>query len=144
MKVASRRRGDLGWPTMGSSARGRAGDRPSSRSRRRPTHGETSTRARRDAGPGRGTGRRPGRPSLAEATRTLILRLARENCGGDTSGFTGNGRSSAFDGFRAHLPTSRRGCRAAPRALHSGHGDDSATRPTSGGPGQREEDKKHA
>ena len=27
----------------------------------------------------RGTGRRPGRPSLAEATRALILRLAREN-----------------------------------------------------------------
>src|SRR4029450_8285341 len=27
----------------------------------------------------RGAGRRPGRPSLAEATRALILRLAREN-----------------------------------------------------------------
>ena len=27
----------------------------------------------------RGAGRRPGRPSLAEATRVVILRLAREN-----------------------------------------------------------------
>jgi hypothetical protein len=44
MKVASRRRAALCWPTMGSSARGRAGDRPSCRRHRRPTHGETSTR----------------------------------------------------------------------------------------------------
>jgi 4-amino-4-deoxy-L-arabinose transferase-like glycosyltransferase len=33
----------------------RAGDRPSYRRHRRPTHGETSTRARRGAGPGRGS-----------------------------------------------------------------------------------------
>jgi hypothetical protein len=51
---SSRRRADLCWPTMGSSARGRAGDRPSFRSHRRPTHGETSTHAPRGAGPGLG------------------------------------------------------------------------------------------
>jgi len=50
-----RRRADLCWPTMGSSARGRAGDRPSFRSHRRPPHGETSTRAPRGAGPGLGS-----------------------------------------------------------------------------------------
>ena len=53
-RPSCRRRADLCWPTMGSSARGRAGDRPSCRSHRRPTHGETSTRAPRGVGPGLG------------------------------------------------------------------------------------------
>jgi hypothetical protein len=73
--ITTGRRADLCWPTMGSSARGRAGDRPSSRSRRRPTHVPTSTRARRDAGPGRGRHSPARRPSpLREGGRRRLHR----------------------------------------------------------------------
>jgi hypothetical protein len=54
-RPSCRRRADLCWPTRGSPARGRAGDRPSCRRHRRPTHGETWTRAPRGAGPGSAT-----------------------------------------------------------------------------------------
>ena len=45
----------------------------------------------------RGAGRRPGRPSLAEATRALTLRWLAKTRGGDISGFKGSWRSSAFE-----------------------------------------------